>query len=128
MKVEFSRSEVIAEKYEVVDLLGQNPIGLTYRVKHLDSGHYVRLTMLQPHLSAPERRGDLQQAHAFAKDLDHRTGHQGPETPPDCAPQPNLAVLMGPVAQKPERARVQQDGVRGVQDGDGKANRERGLE
>ena len=71
MKVEFSRSEVIAEKYEVVDLLGQNPIGLTYRVKHLDSGHYVRLTMLQPHLSGPDRRAELKEAHAFARETDH---------------------------------------------------------
>jgi hypothetical protein len=71
MKVEFSRSEIIAEKYEVVDLLGQNPIGLTYRVKHLKSGHYVRLTVLQAQLSAPERRQEVEEAYAFAKELDH---------------------------------------------------------
>ncbi len=69
-KVEFSRGDVIAEKYEVVDKLDDCPLGTTYRVKQLDSGSYVRLTLLDERVceSGTERMKETFQA---AKAVEH---------------------------------------------------------
>ena len=45
-KLEFSRGDRIAS-YEVVDLLDESPLGLTYRAKEVKNGKYVRLTVLR---------------------------------------------------------------------------------
>ena len=42
-KLEFTRGEVIADKYEIVDFLDESPLGLLYRTKHIKTGKYVRL-------------------------------------------------------------------------------------
>lgn len=47
-KLEYARGETIGGKYEVIDLLGEGPLGRHLRVKHLESGTYLRLTVLDP--------------------------------------------------------------------------------
>ena len=37
-KLEFSRGDVLASKYEVGVLLDESPLGVTYRVKHIKWG------------------------------------------------------------------------------------------
>jgi serine/threonine protein kinase len=70
-KLEFSRGETIAEKYEVVDLLDESPLGLTYRVKHLKTGRYIRLTMLRPTIAGREQKDSILTAFKQAKELQH---------------------------------------------------------
>ena len=66
---EFSRGDIIAEAYEVVDHLGNSPLGTTYRVKQLRNGTYVQLTMLDPRV----RNGptSVEQAFETAHRLEH---------------------------------------------------------
>lgn len=68
-KLEYARGEQIAEKYEIVDLLDESPLGLTYRVKHLRSGKYVRLTLLRPRIAGSEQRDQILAAFNAAKEL-----------------------------------------------------------
>lgn len=70
-KLEFSRGEVLAQKYEVVDQLDESPLGVTYRVKHLKSGSYVRLTLLTPAVAGPEHKDQIVAGFRTAKSLDH---------------------------------------------------------
>jgi serine/threonine protein kinase len=58
-KLEFSRGETIAEKYEVVDALDESPLGATYRTKHLKTGKYVRLLLLRPKLAGREQKDKI---------------------------------------------------------------------
>ena len=66
---EFPRGEILAQQYEVVDKLDTSPLGVTYRVKALDSGSYVQLTVLNPQLPGGERA--IQDAVERATALDH---------------------------------------------------------
>ena len=68
-KSEFSRGEVLAEKYEVVDRLDRNPLGVTYRVKQLDSGDYAQLVWLNSAICAHEKL--VEQAYSIARSLSH---------------------------------------------------------
>jgi len=70
-KLEFSRGDVLAEKYEVVDLLDQSPLGFTYRVKHLSTGKYVRLLLLRPSIAGKEQKEQIVERFKLAKDLTH---------------------------------------------------------
>ena len=70
-KLEFSRGDVIAEKYEVVDMLDQSPLGITYRVKHLKTGKYVRLTLLRPTIAGKEQKEQILAEFKRAKELTH---------------------------------------------------------
>ncbi len=71
LKLDFSRGEILAKKYEVVDLLDESPLGLTYRVKHLKSGKYVRLTLLRPKIAGHEQKDAVVAAFKKAKELGH---------------------------------------------------------
>ncbi len=70
-KLEFSRGDVLAEKYEVVDLLDQSPLGFTYRVKHLSTGKYVRLLLLRPSIAGKEQKDQIVERFKLAKELTH---------------------------------------------------------
>lgn len=70
-KLEFSRGEVIADKYEVVDLLDESPLGITYRCKHLKTGKYVRLILLRPKIAGRERKDQIVETFKKAKQLTH---------------------------------------------------------
>ncbi len=70
-KLEFSRGDVLAEKYEVVDLLDQSPLGFTYRVKHLSTGKYVRLLVLRPSVAGKEQKEQIVDRFKLAKELSH---------------------------------------------------------
>ena len=70
-KLDFQRGDQIASKYEVVDRLEESPLGITYRVKHLKSGLYVRLTMLHPDVASRERKTELIEAFKIAKSTKH---------------------------------------------------------
>lgn len=70
-KLEFTRGEIIAGKYEVVDLLDETPLGITYRVKHQKSGKFVRLTMLRPKIAGREHKEQLLEIYKKVKDLNH---------------------------------------------------------
>lgn len=69
--LEHARGDVIAEKYEVIDALGRSPLGASYRVKHLKTGKYVRLLVLDPQVA---RHDDPQLAAAVqrARQIEHR--------------------------------------------------------
>ncbi len=71
LKLDFSRGEILAKKYEVVDLLDESPLGLTYRVKHLKSGKYVRLLLLRPNIAGHEQKDAVVAAFKGAKELQH---------------------------------------------------------
>ncbi len=68
-KLEFTRGDVIAEKYEVVDQLEEIPLGPTYRVKHIKSSKYVRLLLLRPKLAGREQKDAIIKGFRQAKDL-----------------------------------------------------------
>ncbi len=70
-KLEFSRGDEIASKYEVVDLLDESPLGLTYRVKHLKSGKYVRLLMLRPKVANRDAKEQLIRCFKESKATKH---------------------------------------------------------
>jgi len=70
-KLEFTRGEVIASKYEVVDLLDESPLGVTYRAKHQKSGKFVRLTMLRSKVGGREQKDQLLEIYKKVKDFQH---------------------------------------------------------
>lgn len=70
-KLEFSRGEQIAQKYEVIDLLDESPLGVSYRVKHLKSGKFVRLLLLRPKVAGHEQKDRLIEIHKRMKALEH---------------------------------------------------------
>ena len=70
-KLEISRGDILASKYEVLDLLEESPLGLTYRVKHLKSGKFVRLILLRQSVAGPEQQELLKDAFKEAKALQH---------------------------------------------------------
>ncbi len=70
-KLEFTRGERINERYEVIDRLDESPIGVTYRVKHLKSGKFIRLTLLNPSFANAQRKDELIRAFQEAQRLDH---------------------------------------------------------
>jgi len=70
-KLEFSRGDNLADKYEVVDLLDQSPLGVTYRVKHLKTGKYVRLCLLRPTIAGKEQKEQILHEFKRAKQLTH---------------------------------------------------------
>lgn len=71
-KLDFSRGEVIADKYEVVDMLDESPLGLTYRTKHTKNGQYVRLTLLRPKIASAEQKTQIVAAFKAMKQLTHQ--------------------------------------------------------
>ena len=70
-KLEFSRGDTVAEKYEVVDLLDESPLGLSYRVKHLKSGRYIRLLLLRPAVAGRGQKDAILSAYKTAKAHQH---------------------------------------------------------
>ena len=70
-KLEFSRGEELAGKYEVVDLLDESPLGLTYRVKHLKTGKYVRLCLLRPSVAGRDQKDAIIKAFKTARSINH---------------------------------------------------------
>jgi len=70
-KLEFTRGERINGRYEVIDRLDESPVGVTYRVKHLKSGKFIRLTMLDPRFANAERKDELIGAFQAARAFDH---------------------------------------------------------
>jgi serine/threonine protein kinase len=70
-KLEFSRGDVVAGKYEVVDLLDESPLGLTYRAKHQATSKYVRVLMLRPGIANRDAKDQLLQAFKQAKEIKH---------------------------------------------------------
>ncbi len=68
-KLDFARGDVLAAHYEVLDLLQETPLGPAYRVKHLPSGKFLRLTALRPEL-VDDVEG-VKAAFRKAKDLKH---------------------------------------------------------
>ncbi len=70
-KLMYARGDVIAGRYEVVDHLGENPLGVVYRVKHLEAGRYLRLTLLRPDIASPGDRDRVVEAFERARAADH---------------------------------------------------------
>lgn len=70
-KMEFTRGDVVADKYEVVDLLDENPLGVAYRVKHKQSGKYVRLLLFQAKVANRDAKEQLIRAFKEAKATKH---------------------------------------------------------
>ncbi|MBN2800590.1 MAG: SUMF1/EgtB/PvdO family nonheme iron enzyme [Deltaproteobacteria bacterium] len=70
-KLEFSRGDVIASRYEVIDLLDEGPLGFSYRVKHLKSGKFLRLTMLRPRIAGREQKDQLLASFKAAREIQH---------------------------------------------------------
>lgn len=68
-KTDFARGDVLASQYEVLDHLGESPLGSDYRVKHLASGKFVRLTVLRPELTTDDEA--VKAAFLRGKDLKH---------------------------------------------------------
>jgi serine/threonine protein kinase len=73
LKLEYQRGEILASKYEVIDLLDRGPLGFSYRVKHVESGRYVRLLMLSPTLAGRDQKDDLIAAVKTARQVTHKS-------------------------------------------------------
>ena len=71
-KLEYSRGDVIAGKYEVIDLLDESPLGLMYRARHLKSGKYIRITMLRPSIAGRDHKNEIITAFKHARELQHK--------------------------------------------------------
>ena len=69
--MEFARGDVVATKYEVVDLLEESPLGFTYRVKHLESGKYLRLLLFRKSVTSDENKEQLISIYKQAKAVRH---------------------------------------------------------
>lgn len=70
-ELEFTRGDMIAEKYEVVDLLDESPLGVTYRTKHVKTGKYVRLVVLRPRIAGRDQKNVLLESFRRTKALAH---------------------------------------------------------
>lgn len=70
-KLEFSRGDVVAGKYEISDKLEDNPLGITYRAKHQKSGKFVRLTMLRPRIAGAAQHDQMLDVYKRLKDFKH---------------------------------------------------------
>ncbi|MFK7926625.1 MAG: SUMF1/EgtB/PvdO family nonheme iron enzyme [Myxococcota bacterium] len=68
-KLEYSRGDVLDSKYEVTDRLDETAIGVTYRVKHIKSGKFVRLTVLRSEITEQTTPEALTEAFHKGKDL-----------------------------------------------------------
>lgn len=69
-KLEYSRGDRIAS-YEVVDLLDESPLGITYRAKETTGGRYVRLTLLRPSIASASDLNSVRAAFERTKALQH---------------------------------------------------------
>lgn len=56
----------------MVDELGESPLGVTYRARHLDTGKYERLTVLRPDVATPASIADVRDAIARTARIDHQ--------------------------------------------------------
>lgn len=70
-KLEYSRGEVVADRYEIVDQLEESPLGMSYRAKHIKTGKYVRMLFLRPRTAGPDQKDEIVQAFKKSKDLQH---------------------------------------------------------
>jgi len=70
-KLDYTRGEIIAGKYEVVDVLDDSPLGPTFRVKHQRSGAFVRLTLLKPKLAGRFNTETLVGIYQKVREIQH---------------------------------------------------------
>lgn len=70
MSSEFERGDLIAGKYEVIDILDESPLGWSYRAKHGKSG-YVRVLVFNRRVANPDTKEQLIRAYKSAKDVRH---------------------------------------------------------
>ncbi len=70
-KLEYGRGDAIAERYEVIDLLDESPLGISYRCKHLKTGNYVRLQLLRPRTAGPDQKDEILAVYKRAKEINH---------------------------------------------------------
>lgn len=70
-KLEFTRGDQVAGKYEIADLLEEGPLGVTYRCKNLKSGGNVRLRFLRPDVITRDRKDEIISAFKKAKAIEH---------------------------------------------------------
>jgi len=71
-RLDFARGTLVAARFEVVDRLGDSPLGVAYRAKHLESGDYVRLLVIDSTVSpggiSPPLRDALERARSVQHD------------------------------------------------------------
>lgn len=70
-KLEYSRGESIAGKYEVIDVLGETALAVHYRVKHVESGTFLRLLLLRPEVAGLADRERIIAAFQKARSVRH---------------------------------------------------------
>lgn len=71
LKLDYPRGEIIAKKYEIVDHLHTGPLGYLYRAKHLKTGKYMRLLLLNPDHAGREHKEAVINAYKTARSLMH---------------------------------------------------------
>ncbi|MEN0060946.1 MAG: SUMF1/EgtB/PvdO family nonheme iron enzyme [Myxococcota bacterium] len=69
--LDYPRGMLIAARYEIVDRLGDSPLGTTFRAKHLESGDYVRLLLIAPSVSPGGPNDGLREAMARGQRIVH---------------------------------------------------------
>lgn len=72
LQLEYARGDMLAGKYEVVDRLDEGPLGITYRVRHLERGAYVLLILLDPRVAGREQKDALIAAYKTARSFQHK--------------------------------------------------------
>jgi hypothetical protein len=70
-KLEYSRGEIVADRYEIVDQLEESPLGISYRAKHIKTGKYVRMLFLRPRTAGVDQKDEIVDAFKRAKNVQH---------------------------------------------------------
>ncbi|MEM6926564.1 MAG: SUMF1/EgtB/PvdO family nonheme iron enzyme [Myxococcota bacterium] len=69
--LDFPRGMLVAARFEIVDRLGDSPLGASFRARHLESGDYVRLLVVDAAV-APEGTSEaLKEALERAQRIEH---------------------------------------------------------
>ncbi|MCB9662491.1 MAG: SUMF1/EgtB/PvdO family nonheme iron enzyme [Alphaproteobacteria bacterium] len=72
LQLEYAPGEVLAEKYEIIELLDEGPLGVTYRCRHLRHDNRVRLIMLDPRIAGREHKDAIIAAFKLARSVEHK--------------------------------------------------------
>ena len=69
LQVDFTPGDVIAGKFEILDRLAEDPVGVTYRVRNQKNENTLRLVLLDPRMAGSAPKQDVIDAIRFARNL-----------------------------------------------------------
>ncbi len=69
--LDFPRGMLLAARFEIVDRLGDSPLGVAFRARHLESGDYVRLLVVDAVVAPDGPSAPLKEALERAQRIQH---------------------------------------------------------